>query len=214
MPASAAILLAFVFLGLPYLAWSAKRTLDAGVTFPRLPFYLQSVVLQTGLLVWGLWVAARNGIAIFGEEIRGIDALLAAVLLAAALGGMMAAWRFASPETRRRLALIVPQSDRERLVWIAVSAAAAAGEEVVYRGVTVAILQRVIDHWFTAALLTSIAFGLAHLVQGWKNAVFVIVFGLAFHLLVRASGNLYGAIAVHFLYDVITGFYLGRKVQS
>jgi membrane protease YdiL (CAAX protease family) len=159
-------------------------------------------------------VAARNGIAILGKEIRGIDALLAAVLLAAALSGMMAAWRFASPETRRRLALIVPQSDRERLVWIAVSAAAAAGEEVVYRGVTVAILQRVIDHWFTAALLTSIAFGLAHLVQGWKNAVFVIVFGLAFHLLVRASGNLYGAIAVHFLYDVITGFYLGRKVQS
>jgi membrane protease YdiL (CAAX protease family) len=213
MPASAAILLAFVFIVLPYLAWSAKRKLDAGLTFPRLPFYIQSVVLQTALLVWGLWVGARNGIAILGEEIRGTDAVLAAILLATALGAMQAAWRFASPETRRRLALIVPQSGRERLVWIGVSAAAAAGEEVVYRSVTIAILQRLIDHWFTAALLTSIAFGLAHLVQGWKNALFVIVFGLAFHLLVRASGNLYGAIAVHFLYDVITGFYLGRKVQ-
>jgi membrane protease YdiL (CAAX protease family) len=37
---------------------------------------------------------------------------------------------------------------------------------------------------------------------------------MAFHLLVLATGDLWMAMAVHFVYDVVTGFYLGSRTTT
>jgi membrane protease YdiL (CAAX protease family) len=100
------------------------------------------------------------------------------------------------------------------VAWVGVSAAAALGEELVFRGVTVTLLSQLFGNWLFAAVVTSIAFGLAHAVQGWVNSFHVALFGMAFHLLVLATGDLWMAMAVHFVYDVVTGFYLGSRTTT
>jgi membrane protease YdiL (CAAX protease family) len=49
------------------------------------------------------------------------------------------------------------------------------------------------------------AFVLGHAGQGLPRAVFLSVFAIACHVLVRATSSLYPAIAFHFLYDFCAG---------
>jgi membrane protease YdiL (CAAX protease family) len=204
--------LLFVVAGLPFLAWSAKRKLDEGFVFPKLIFYAQAVILQLVLLAWAAGVAITENLDLAADpRIRASEIAWAAVLLLTALVAMRISWHSASGPVRQRLVMLVPSSLKERIAWIGVSAAAAAGEEIVFRGVLAALLAGVTGSWLAAAIISSIAFGLGHLVQGWANSVHVAVFGFAFHLLVLASGDLWTAIAVHFAYDMVTGLMLGSR---
>lgn len=78
----------------------------------------------------------------------------------------------------------------------------------------VTILNRLLRNWWAAALISSLLFALAHLLQGWRSAGVVGVFGFLFHLLVVATGGLYYAILVHFAYDLTAGWRLGRVASQ
>lgn len=209
---TATIFLAAIGIGFPLLAYQSKKKLDAGLVLPKLAFYAETIVLQVGLLVWGLFVARREDLVLFrpiADEPRAM--LLSAAALATALGAMLLFVRFSRQTTRERLAMLVPSTQNERFVWVGVSAAAAIGEEVVYRGVMVALLERLTGSWWTAMAISAAAFALAHIVQGWRSVGFIVLFAVVFHLLVLTTGSLAPAVVVHFLYDVITGFILGRR---
>jgi membrane protease YdiL (CAAX protease family) len=207
------IFLAFVLVGLPLLAWSTKRQLDKGFVFPKIPFYVQSIILQAALLAWALFALRAERLPLGSDPaVRLSEVAVAALLLLLAIVAMRFSWRRSARKTRERILAIVPGTRRERMIWIGVSAAAAFGEEIVYRGALIQLLEKFSGSWLSAALVASIAFGLAHAVQGWANTVYVGLFGFAFHLLVLWSGDLAGAIAVHFLYDMITGYLLGRDL--
>ena len=196
---------------IPALAYISKREMDKGLVVPRLPFYAEAIVLQVMLLGASFYVASLNRIIVFRRfAARPSDLLLALALFLFAFGAMLIGWRFTRPETRKRLALLIPTTSSERFVWAALSLAAAVAEEVAYRGVLVTLLQRSLRVWWTAVIISSILFALAHLLQGWRSAAIVGVFAILFHLLVRATGSLYAAIAVHFAYDLAAGFTLGR----
>lgn len=215
MGLDAIFLLIVVLAGLPSLAWAAKRRLDEGMVFPKLAFYLQSALLQLFLLFWSGVVAFNEKLTLAPRPAVTLpDIGWAALLLLIAVAAMRVSWSAADESTRRRLLLIVPGNRRERVAWVGVSAAAALGEELVFRGVTVTLLSQLFDNWLFAVVVTSIAFGLAHAVQGWVNSVHVALFGMAFHLLVLATGDLWMAMAVHFVYDVVTGFYLGSRTTT
>lgn len=207
-----AILYVFVLGGvIPALAYISKREIDKGLVVPRLPFYAEAIVLQVILLAGSFYVASRNRIIVFrGFETRPGDLLLGLALFLFAYLAMWFGWRFTREETRRRLALLVPATTAERIVWAALSLAAAVAEEVAYRGVLVTLLQRSLRSWWMAVAVSSILFALAHLLQGWRSAAIVGVFGVLFHLLVRATGGLEPAIAVHFAYDLAAGLTLSR----
>ena len=209
---AASIFLAAVGIGFPLLAYQSKKKLDAGLVLPKLAFYAETIVLQIGLLVWALFVARGEDLVLFrpvGDEPRAM--LLSATALAAALGAMLLFVRLAKTDTRERLAMLVPSTQGERFVWVGVSAAAAIGEEVVYRGVMAALLERLTGSWWIAIGISAAVFALAHIVQGWRSVGFIVLFAVVFHLLVRSTGSLAPAVVVHFLYDVITGFILGRQ---
>ena len=215
MGLDAIILLVAVLAGLPLMAWSAKRHLDGGMEFPRSAFYIQSALLQIFLLGWSSAVAFNEKLDLFPRPaVTLADLGWAGLLLAIALGAMRLSWATADEATRRRLLMIVPSTPRERRWWIGVSAAAAMGEEMVFRGVVVILLSKLVGSWLAAAVITAIGFGLAHSVQGWLNSLHVALFGFAFHLLVFATGDLWMAIAVHFVYDVVAGYHLGSRTVS
>lgn len=96
--------------------------------------------------------------------------------------------------------------------WIAAAVAAAIVEEYCYRGVLTALLGEALGMW-PAVLLSALAFGGAHLGQGWRGAGFSAAFGLALQLLCFMHGGLLAAILVHFAYDMLAAF-LGHRLMA
>lgn len=209
---SAILFIAVVAILIPVLAASGKRRLDTGIVVPRVPLYIETIVLQSCLLLLSVWTARANRIMLADPVVLSARNLLfAAALLALALSGMLIANRFSSASTRLRLYAIIPINRDQRVLWVGVCAAAAISEESTYRGVLFALIAVATQSWWIAGLIAALIFALAHLIQGWKSTLFVGLFGFAFQLLVFMSGGLYMAMAVHFLYDLITGFYLGPR---
>lgn len=209
------IFLVIVTLVLPILAWTSKRRFDEGFTFPRLPFYVEALFLQGALLFLSLYVVERHQLFLRFHASAGARAWIeAALLFVAAMILMFVSLRLSGASTKERLRRILPQTGRERLLWIAVSLAAAVAEEVTYRGVLATIALRFTEEWWIATVITSAAFGLAHLVQGWKSAMIVAIFGAAFQWITWRSGSLLPAIVVHFLYDAIAGFAIPRSLGA
>lgn len=199
---------------LPILAWASKRKIDQGVVIPRLPLYFEGLILQTLLLAISAGVAGLAGITLFARTgIAFADVLLVFAILALALTAMMTGWRVAKPEARRRVSILIPVTRAERRLFIVLSLAAGVSEEVAFRGVLPAILERTTGSLWIAFLISATAFALAHLLQGWTSAMFVGIFGLVLHLLVWTTGTLWTAIAVHVLYDVVAGLTLGKIVS-
>ncbi|MBI2212398.1 MAG: CPBP family intramembrane metalloprotease [Acidobacteria bacterium] len=217
MTASAAVFLALIGLGVPALALAGKRKLDAGLRLPRVPLYLEGVITQSVLLALSFGVAAANGIALLvAPRPETAHMMLAGGMLLAALATMLVATRFGSDDTLDRIYMIVPVTFGERIFWIFVSAFAAFGEELTYRGVLFTLLDGQLHNWWLAALIGTIVFAAAHLAQGWMSAFVIAVFGLGFQFLALKTGSLLLPVIVHFLYDVATGLYLSgrRNVES
>jgi membrane protease YdiL (CAAX protease family) len=97
---------------------------------------------------------------------------------------------------------------------VAVSVAAGVAEEITSRGVLYSLLITATGATWAAVVLASIAFGLGHLVQGWRGAGVVTGFALAFHGLVLLSGSLHLAIVVHVVYDIAAGLSYGRLAEA
>ncbi|HVR43446.1 MAG TPA: CPBP family intramembrane glutamic endopeptidase [Thermoanaerobaculia bacterium] len=199
---------------LPLLAWMSKRVIDRGAAVAKLPLYLEALALQLLLLAISYGVATIARIGLFrGTVVRVSDVLLGGSILGLALLAMAVGWRFAGAEARNRVAILVPTNQTEKTLWVGVSFVAGVSEEIAFRGVLPAVLYRMTGSFWAAIVVSTIAFALAHLVQGWTSALLVGLFGLLFHALVWATGGLWVAIAVHVLYDVIAGLTIGRLLS-
>lgn len=133
------------------------------------------------------------------------------VLLTGVLaGGGLIALRVRLPRTQARLRrvmqpfieLVPHRGERARFVWLAITAGVT--EELLYRAFGLSYL-----HWLwpelssdAALLLTSVAFGLAHLYQGWKNVLLTAVLGFVFGGLTLETRSVLPAIVVHTLIDL------------
>lgn len=200
-----------LFFVLPLLAWSSGKRLRPGMFIPRLPLYAEVAVIQLTLISFSLVVARREKLSMFGSDpITVRELLLAFLLLATALTALVVSSRRGSFRDNLVLEMVAPRTRLERLLWIPVSLLAGLGEEIAYRGVLPQILTTLGLPLVVIVALCSVAFGLAHAVQGTTAVLVTALFGVGFHLLVLNSQNLYGAIAVHFLYDLIAGYLIAR----
>jgi membrane protease YdiL (CAAX protease family) len=99
------------------------------------------------------------------------------------------------------------------LVFLIVVFVAPLCEEIVYRGVMLQLWGRLLGGWWPAVAVCAVAFGLAHFVQGWRTVLVIVVLAVGNHLIVRASGDLYTAMAIHFAYDLLAGVILLRLAK-
>lgn len=211
---AAYVLLFAVGVVLPALAFAGKKRFDAISSIPRTALYLETIALQVALLIGSLLVmrSLRLQLPLPGSWTLQSASLIAA-LFVGMIGVMLLSTYLRAPSELARLEKLLPASQTERLLWPLVSLAAAAGEETTYRAVLPAVLESVTGDWFAAAAISSVAFALAHVVQGWPAAVISGLFGFLFAAFVRPTGNLGGAILVHFLYDLIAGFLLPLLIR-
>ncbi|WP_266181745.1 CPBP family intramembrane glutamic endopeptidase [Dyella humicola] len=164
----------------------------------------------------GLWDVPRNpGEPAWFERQPWIYALAAALTAAYfALGlwpGLHAMLNHrARPKysrAMRSLRFLAPVSPRERYWWALVSLTAGICEEILFRGFLLQYLRGHLDggphmNIVFAWLVSSIAFGLGHLYQGWAGVCRTTVAGLALGMLAILSGTLALPIVLHVLADL------------
>lgn len=106
-----------------------------------------------------------------------------------------------------RLRFLLPASRLERRWWILLSVSAGIGEEVLYRGF---LLHFMLEEstsglqpgLLTAVVLSALAFGLAHLYQGWRGMLASTAMGLVFAVLAIGTGSLFLPMALHVVIDL------------
>jgi len=197
---------------MPALALFSKKQLDAGFVFPRIRFYLESMFFQGIILAFAVFIATREDIALTGSPPPSTEDLAyGAGILASGLALMWISLRWSPRRMLDRAFMIAPESYNEKLTWIFVSAVAALSEETAYRAVLFSVVASLTTNGWPAVLLTSVAFALAHLAQGWTSASIVLFYAIGFQLLYIWTGSLLLPVLAHFLYDVIAGFYLAAR---
>jgi membrane protease YdiL (CAAX protease family) len=218
VPIVDAILVVILLVGVPGLSL-AQVPLVHGARIERLPAYWGSIVTLwlLGTVCW--LVGTREGgaaaIGVVGLPI-GVAVVWTVVLL---LGGLaiivvfrqIALWA-RIPETPL-LRSLLPQTPKERYVFVLLSVAAGTGEEVAYRGYAIPVLASLLGIP-GAAVLTTLVFGALHAYQGWLGVVRTSLMGgvLAWGFL--ASGSLWPPIIAHTLIDVLAGVVFGERLMS
>jgi membrane protease YdiL (CAAX protease family) len=183
---------------------------------PRLVHFQSTSVVLFAFLSLSVATALVQRMPLFPPGVshpwRGLAAG-AAMYLAAVLI-MRPRWRAAVACRARAVHLFVADTRPERAWWVVVSLLAGVGEEITWRGVQTALLVPVVGSYWMAALLSAVAFAVAHAVQGWKSGAAILAFALGFQAVVVASGSLYVAMAVHVAYDLTAGLTYGRLARE
>jgi len=201
----------FVVLYVPYKALRAQRKLAAGtVSVSRRQVILSTFLLQILLVTFAWLVARSNGIDLWPAHAPKLGGLVAgAALLGLCAGTLPLRLKYVREATS---GLLRPRSSQDLPLWFVLSLVAGVGEEIVYRGVLTDVLHRWSGDLALAIVVSALAFGAAHIVQGWKLALFIVVVAAGLQCVVILSGCLYVAMAVHVLYDAIAGVYYSRKL--
>jgi membrane protease YdiL (CAAX protease family) len=102
------------------------------------------------------------------------------------------------------LEIILPakESELQRFTWLSLTAGIV--EETLWRGYLFWYLLHYMPLW-SAALISTLAFGLAHAYQGIGNVPKIIAVGAVFAILYMLSGSIWLPILLHALVDLIQG---------
>jgi len=147
-------------------------------------------------------------------EMRWQAPVLAILFLALTLGTLPARWRWKPLEERHRNLWIFPRDRRDLGRWALIALMAGIIEEIVYRGVMLQLLERVLGGWWPAMLVCVAVFTLSHFVQGWRAMLVIVFFSAASHGIVRVTGDLYTAMFVHVVYDFLAGVLVLRLARD
>jgi membrane protease YdiL (CAAX protease family) len=211
----------------PYVTIKSSRAVRAGAPIPpRTTIYRNVLIMQAVFLAAALAGAGAGRIDVLAAgDIRPVTIVAAVAMLALAFIASRLIWKSTPDAQRRRLLISRPHGYGEFRWWIPVALAAGTVEEIVYRGVLPTLLMHPITRWLgsgaadgtvalggpinsawcLAAGISTVAFVLGHFGQGVPRAVFLAVFSVVCHLLVRTSGSLFLAMAFHVVYDVFAG---------
>jgi membrane protease YdiL (CAAX protease family) len=211
--------LAFVLLLWPGIAWflypSGEESIELLAGISRGRVYLQSMAITWSVVLLLAMVLAfrrKNFIEIGFRKFTPGNLFLGVGLLVAvniAFHVIHLFIKFSPPTTGDFVLLLLPRNAGERLLWLALSATAALGEEAIFRGFVMTRLYRLFKRWTPAVALSAIGFGLAHLYQGWAGILLTAGYGVVFSLAFIKRQSLWPCIVAHFLQDAIAALPLG-----
>lgn len=108
---------------------------------------------------------------------------------------------------------MLPVNRREQKVYIAVAITAEICEEFLYRGWLMQLFGAGLGSIWFGLVVSSVAFGLAHMYQGRTGVIGTGVLGLLFGLIFLASGSLLPGQVLHAAIDIINGIALGKRLR-
>jgi uncharacterized protein len=178
----------------------------------RIPLYLALIAVEF-ILVWfvAIGIRARGHMLreLLGRRWETAFDGLGNVVLALATAGFL---RVAGPllyyllgRWASNTSFLLPATLPESIVWIAVSAAAGACEELVFRGYLQRQLWSLTKNLPTALLLQAFIFAIGHIYQGWKPALVTAIYGLVFGLVAAWRRSIIPGAIAHAILDVMGG---------
>lgn len=209
------IFTAYVVLGVPWITWvgyqRARKRVATGVPDARVRLYQALVGEQfvTTGVVLALWYGGRFSAANLGLAVPrswGWN-VVALIVVAGVLAWSSLRLRPKAEKIRKSIqdgiGALLPASRRERRWWGAVSTGAGISEEVMYRGFILCYLSLYLPHLnvLERVLLSSLAFGVAHVYQGWQGAVAAGIAGLLLAGIYLMTGSLLLPAALHAAVD-------------
>jgi membrane protease YdiL (CAAX protease family) len=202
--------LVLVTVFLPFAAIRGAARARASTQAPTRGQYFASFLFGQGLGVFtALAAASYEWIVLFpAPNFAARNAWIALAFLVPTIGTLPIRWSWRSVEEKRRMMWLLPNRTSDLVWWMFVALVAGVVEEIVFRGVMFTLWTRVLGSWWPAVIVCSIAFALSHFVQGWRAVLVIAVMAIGNHWIVRATGDLYTAMAVHFAYDLIAGIVL------
>jgi len=212
MSTSSFLFLLLIGLWLPLLAWKSSRRLGSG-PIPMAPgkLFVNIIGTQLFLLILGLAVAWKNEIHLWALPRRPLASWTAAALFfAVILTTLKLRWKVRPFEQKRRLYSMLPHNAQELRLYTLVALCAGIGEEIVYRGVFTSIIWWSTGNLILGGVLSAIAFGLAHMIQGWRAVVTIFGIALISQGIVTFSGSLIPVMVVHATYDFVAGILIPR----
>jgi membrane protease YdiL (CAAX protease family) len=177
----------------------------------RIVFYSGALIQLVLFTALSIFVAAKEKIELVPHRApTAIQALIGLIVLVVLVAFLRPRWKQSVLAGEKVIALFMPATRDERLLWLLVSLLAGFSEEITWRGVQTVLLERVLLERVTGALvfailISALMFAAAHAVQGYDGVALIGAIALVFHGLVLITGSLYVAMAVHFLYDAIAG---------
>ena len=109
------------------------------------------------------------------------------------------------PQKIAHLMTLLPHSDIERILWVALSVSAAFCEEFIYRGYLLRQFQRYTGSLAAGLVLQAVIFGAAHAALPWEVVVSVTCLGLVFGGTAVLSKSLAPGMLFHGAFDVLPG---------
>lgn len=111
------------------------------------------------------------------------------------------------------LSALAPVTPRENRMFDLVSVTAGVCEEIVYRGILMAVLTPAVGLW-PAVGLSSVIFGMGHAYQGFSGILKTTGVGLVMALLTVFSGSLLVAMILHTVIDLTSGRMMGAALRG
>lgn len=216
-------LVALLCVCLPLLAWfGLKQALlnadqeDPSEQVSLRAYIIQIAVLQTLVLALASLAVVQQSVPMirWGELSTSSLFIGLASLLVLITASVIESRRSLGPQDRGRAQLRKVTASNP--VWVCISIYAGVVEEIAYRGVLVMALAEPLGYW-PAAIVSAVAFALAHLSSGWRAVPFGLLFALAMQLLVFITGGLLLAIVIHIAYDLFAawrGHRLHRQAKN
>jgi membrane protease YdiL (CAAX protease family) len=198
-------------------------------TRERVSLYASTIAFQwvaAGVAGWRAWArgftASQLGLVVHDGWRVAIAAVLGAGLLAALHWLNLRRMGRLTTKTRGVLQAlaerILPQSPVEILPFLALALTAGVCEEFLYRGFTLAAFSRAGLPVWSAVLLSSALFGLAHLYQGRGGLVGTMILGTLFGAARIAYDSVVPVMFWHIAVDVVAGVagprYLTRRTAA
>ena len=209
----------FLVLGVPILSFSTAH--DSQVRqMPRIALYLSAAISQWVLAGFGLLVFLLSPLGASSVGFRTLAPVTALTWAGALAALSMAGIRLTLflerrgwwPQEAELVHLLIPRT-REEKIWsvLLLAPTAALCEEFLYRGFLLAELTQWLHSSPWAWVASSLAFGLAHVYQGWNGMVRASLLGALLAYPVVRLGSLYPALLAHGLIDALALAWLGPK---
>ncbi len=209
----------FLVVGVPILSLSTAR--DSQLRqMPRLALYLSAAISQWALAGLGLLIFFLSSLSAFSigfQALAPLTALTWAVALVALSTAGICLGLFLErlgwwPAEAQLVYLLIPKTRREKF-WsvLLLAPTAALCEEFLYRGLLLAQLSQWLRSGAWAWAASSLAFGLAHVYQGWNGMLRAFLLGALLAYAVIHLGSLYPSMLAHGLIDALALAWLGPK---
>ena len=209
----------FLVVGVPILSSSTTR--DSQLRqMPRLALYISAAISQWAMAGLGLLIFFLSSLSASSVGFRSLSPATAGIWAGAMVALCTAAiclglyferlgwW----PAESQLVRLLIPRTRGEK-VWsvLLLAPTAALCEEFLYRGLLLAQLGLWLRSGAWAWAISSLAFGLAHVYQGWNGMLRAFLLGGLLAYPVIHLGSLYPSMLAHGLIDALALAWLGPK---